>query len=555
MARTLAEITSKNFGMTDNPAMVHKLNLIVAEGGLTSIKDIKESIQELKMYALTDIMLNSPDEKRQEWARHLMAREFNMGGAPYVVGSPEQKKHHNETMQVVDRAFRDNKGFGGFAMDCRGIPSSEHLDSVPPLMARFAADSAEELFIANASTNETYPGKGLHIAGVNPEKVFAPDPEWEAREKDSPFWQWTEGEGLFAGEYFHGFKMEDFADAEFMLLRGVMAVMNPGNARFELDGVNYSYVVFNRHFYPGTEAACLVPTEILQEKISEGLTPANEYRGFDEKKKDLSDVQLDYRSLKEACDEKGMNILNLTYGSVIGGGLCNAYLPESEPHYGWEKTDGGSGAWKDSWGHTHKSWKARTYGMTPRTRDLDRDLQFARDIHENVYEVTRGLQAELDAFRFALSFYKMGNTLTQERDQDQDEQEDEQFMEEEEQEMPEFDEQTVHEYRYRMLEEVYRWHLGAQEAGWSVAQTPVLHFAYVLDPNTLPPGDKRMIEIDLADMKLTTPEGEFHFPVDSDGMGEEEREIWRKQVVPYFQVGTGYEPRLLMRGGAYSLTE
>jgi hypothetical protein len=342
-----------------------------------------------------------------------------------------------------------------------------------------------------------------------------------------------------------------------------MAVMNPDNPRFELDGINYSYVVFNRHFYPGTEAACLVPTSVLQDLMQDGFTKLDEYRGFNPDQKDLSEVPLDYNALLSACNDRNMNLLNLTYGSVIGGGLCNAYLPGSEPHYGWENTDGGGSMWQDTWGHTHKSWLIRSWGWGPYAggSDIDTDLKFARDAHQNVYEVSRSLQGELDAFRFALSFYKMGTTLTQDGDerggdQDQDqEEEEEQFMDEEEEENPEFDETTVHEYRYRMLEEVYRWALGAREQGWSTEQTPVLHFAYVLDPNVLPPADQRAIYIDLADLKLVTPEGEFYFPEDGTGAGEEEREIWRKYVVPYFQGGTGWEPRLLMRNGAYSLSE
>jgi hypothetical protein len=559
LTRLLAEMTSKNFGLTDNPAMVHKLNLMVAGAGYQTIEEFRTGLKELKMYALTDIMLNAPDPERQKWARETISREFNMGGPPYELGSPEAKQHYNQSMEVVLRAFRDNKGFGGLAIDCRGVPSSEELDTVPSMMIRFGEDSAQEVYIANASSNQHYPGKGVHIAGMEPEKVFAPDPGWEERGKDSPFWQWTEGKGLFAGEYFHNFDMEDFRNAEFLLLRGVMAVMNPGNEKFDLDGVNYSYVVFNRHFYPGTEAACLVPTEVLQEQLADGLARLESYRGFDTTRTDLSEDRLSYRALLEACQGKGLNLLNLTYGSVIGGGLCNAYLPGSAPHYEWEDGFTSVSAWQDSWGHVHKSWLLMRDFSMDRGRQIDSKLSFAREAQENVYNVSRGLQSELDALRFALSFYKMGSTLTRDQFRDNPDgsggQDEEQFMDDNQQEQPQFDEQTVHDYRYRMLEEIYRWHLGAVEAGWSVGQIPVLHFAYVLEPNLLPPKAERQFELDLADMKLVTPDGEFYLPLDGDGLGEEEREIWRKHVIPYFQDGTGYEPRLLMRDGAYSLFE
>ena len=113
-----------------------------------------------------------------------------------------------------------------------------------------------------------------------------------------------------------------------------------------------------------------------------------------------------------------------------------------------------------------------------------------------------------------------------------------------------------------MLEEAYRWRLGAAEKGWSRDETPIMHFAWVLDPGMVPSERDFKFELDLATMRLRTQEGTFQLPLDGDGKGEEERELWRHHVVPILMddsdndwTSLGWTPRLLMRHGAYSLYE
>jgi len=119
-----------------------------------------------------------------------------------------------------------------------------------------------------------------------------------------------------------------------------------------------------------------------------------------------------------------------------------------------------------------------------------------------------------------------------------------------------FDEARVHEYRFRMLEETYRWHWGAKEQRWRHELFPELHYAWVLDPNSLPPQSQRRFHIDLATMVLKTKNGSFQLPKDGDGSGDEEREIWTEEVVPHFETNSvGWEPRFLMRNGAFTIHE
>jgi hypothetical protein len=198
-------------------------------------------------------------------------------------------------------------------------------------------------------------------------------------------------------------------------------------------------------------------------------------------------------------------------------------------------------------------------------RTLDEQLSYARSLHYDVMDVFRSLQDYLSGFRFALSFYKMGSTLVRDsdfREVDEEMEADEQSEEqqeagaEREDGEAEAQERRVHEYRYRMLQESYRWHHGGREQRWHFEQFPELHFAWVLDPNSLPPQAQRKFHLDVATMVLKTKEGTFQLPKDGDGTGDEERAIWAEQVVPHFEGdSTGWEPRFLMRNGAFSIYE
>jgi hypothetical protein len=556
LRKTLNDITDQGFGLTDNPAMVHKLKLMLAQGNLESLQEFYTALRELKMHALTDIMRNATDEARKTWASDLMGREFNMGGPPYVKGTEEAKRHFNETMQVVDRALRDSKGFGGMALDTRGVPRSECFDPVPPMLVRFSLDSAKGTYIVNSSDNSHFPGKGFYIAGVDPNKVFATDPRWREREKASPHWRWLEDGGLFGSSYFYRFDMDHFAKMGFLQLRGVQVVVPPADRRYVLDGAPYSYLVYNRHFAPYPQTALGVPTVVIHELLGNSLIDASDFRGFEPSRTDLSKVDFSYQALLAACERRKLNLLDLTYGSVIGGGLCNAYLPKSLPHYEWERSAGASSGWTDSWGHIHKSFQLGH--LSAMSRSLDEQLGYARNLHYDVMDVFRPLQDYLSGFRFALSFYKMGSTLIRESDlrEESEEREDDEQQDEQGVDSAEPQERRVHEYRYRMLQESYRWHHGGREQGWHFEQFPELHFAWVLDPNSLPPETRRRFHLDLATMVLKTKDGTFQLPKDGDGTGDEERAVWAEHVVPHFeQNSTGWEPRFLMRNGAFSIYE
>lgn len=542
---SLTELSQKNFGLTDNPAMVYKLRLMLLKGGITSIDQYRLMLRELKMHALTDIMRSSPDAARREWARRLIGVEFNMGGPPYVEGDPMKKMVFNETMEVVDRAIREGKGFGAVAIDTRGAPKAEDIEPAAPFLMRFALDCAEDVRIVNSSNNNLFPGKGFYMGRMKVDRIFTPDDGWEQEGKSSPFWRWEEQGGLFSSKYFYHCKVNKLPETGFLMMRGLKVVIPPRDVEHLVDGQHYSYVVYNRHFYPGPHVAIGVSTDMLQSLLQRSLIPADDFVGFSPKHLDASTLDLSYSGLLDASNRCGKSIMDLTYGSVIGTGLCNVFPPLSYPYYAWEMDAVRAHGWRDSWGHVHKAFLIRYEG------DEDR-LGVFRELHGEVYNWARLCQDYLAAWQFALSFYKMGTTLAHKDDTRQNESQ----TGEQEFEFSASEATSVHAYRYRMLEEAYRWFKGGREQGWSLSKMPILHFAYTIDPNSIPTENRRKFELDTATMVLRVGNDEIQLPHDGSGFGEREREIWRTYVVPFFEQGsTGWEPRFLLRDGAFSLYE
>jgi hypothetical protein len=557
LSKILDNLLNTGHGIIDSPSMVHKFKLIIVKGGVAQLSDFRKVVQDLTMHALTDMMRNNPDPVRSGWAKQEISRRFNIGGAPYYKGSEDEQRHYLETMQVVDRAFRDSKGFGAEAIDTRGVPRSEALEPVPPMLVRFGLDSAERVSILNSRDNSKFPGKGLLISGIKTERVFPIDPHWQKRGKDSPHWRWLEGQGLFAKSYFHRFNMGDMSECSFLKMRGLKCVIPPSSEAYTIDKTHYSYLVYNNHFAPLTTTAIGVPSVVIWELLGNSQINALDYRGYEPTRDDLSNVDFSFRALTEICKRKRLNILDLTYGSVIGGGLCNAFLPKSKPHFTWEIDASAGQIWMDNWGHVHKSFI--TNSVNDSQIDDDPRIIDARVMHSRIFEVFRPLQDFAAAFDFARSFYKMGATFTNDSssrvNEGDPEQEDLQSRDGDNEIQP-APRLAPHPYRFRMLEEAYRWHLGGRENGWSYEQFPELHFAWVLDPSSLPAPALRKFKLDLATMVLTTKDGEYQLPKDSNGSGERERRLWEEHVIPHFEgASTGWEPRFLLRGGAFSIQE
>lgn len=539
----------------ENPALSQKIMLIVDQGTSSLLQDFSNMLREIHAYALTLQLRDTSNPELQNRANEEFGATFFTSQGMYLPESDEARVHHNKTMRIIDRAFRDYASFGGSALSTRRPPKTEKLESVAPMMVRFGLHSADRTYILNSSSNNSFPGKGICIEGLRTERVFRTDPHWKEQQKSSPHWRWLESGGLFSNSYFHTFDMEELAECSFIQLRGVEIVLPPPRSKYQIDGVQYGYLFYNRHFAPFPEIALGVPVSLIRDLLGSSLIPADDFTGFDTRRTDLSKVDLSYNGIKKECQRRGIPLLNLTYGSVIGSGLCNAPLPKTEPYYGWELSISERNMLSDAWGHIHKSVLQIYPFHSPSS--FDERTQFAKDLQENIYSYFHHLQDYRTALRFAFSFYKMGTTFTNDAEvtahtshspatHTKANNFEGAIQSDSFSPLTSADSQT-HSYEYRMLEEVYRYHLGGLAQGWKDAEFPVLHFPITLRPDILPSKSTRLFSIDTQTLEITLQDQRVPLPIDGNGMSAEEQQIWREVVLPIFRrYSIGWDPTFLL---------
>ena len=439
--------------------------------------------------------------------------------------NPQARQAHNETLQIYSREYDFYRGFSALTFDCRRPPTKE-----PPLLARFGNDVAiSTKFIHAKDDLNGFPGRGLLISGLLPEKIFVAD----SKNSSDPYhhykkaWPW-------ANEVF-----DDISNTHFIFTRGMIIVSCPGNEKYVLDGVEYSYVVLNDHHNNfGMDAGFLVPTEVIKKKIA-GTTYAYEDFGSPQtNKKDINEAGFRSEDLISAAKEiKNANVLNLGWGSNIGGGLCNAYPVDSSPYHMWEQELRKHSHTEDSYKHVHKSHITGRYldDMTP---EMDRLLIPLRHAHDQVFTVTTRYQNLLDILRLAKSFWNKGETMgdylepLNRTDDDLFEREEkEQFLE------TSFDsgDLVYNPASNRMLVEAYKWHSGIQQGIKDRNKFPVLVIAETRDYWSKPSSP---IVLDTYDLILKVADQTIDLPDYSDGTGEFESKLWNELVMPLVQDST-----------------
>jgi hypothetical protein len=90
-------------------------------------------------------------------------------------------------------------------------------------------------------------------------------------------------------------------------------------------------------------------------------------------------------------------VVNLSSGSVYGGGLCNGLDPRSKPYFEWQRVHN---HYLDGFGHPHK-WNVRSDTKL---------LRRMEDVSRRIYEVATAYQNVRDVFKIALGFDARGWT-------------------------------------------------------------------------------------------------------------------------------------------------
>lgn len=434
---------------------------------------------------------------------------------------PEAKRVYNQTLSVYRRAFDIYHGFSSLTFETKRPPTKE-----PPLLARFGSDVAKKVRYINAGDINGFPGKGFIISEIIPERVFVKkeedlDPLHTYKEK----WVWAKD------------TIDDLPKTHFIFTRGFVAVTCSDN-KYKLKDVNgemvhFSYIVFNDHHHNyGLDVAYLIPTEVLIRKLSGATIPYQDYVGFAPKVKDANKAGLTPYSLFQEASTLPANVINLGWGSNIGGGLCNAYPLDSSPYHKWEvELRPEPVHTKDIYGRVHKShitgiWESK---MTP---SLEKLLLPLREAHDEVYRVANNYQNLFDLFRLTLAMWHKGETLGERLSPINDSFDrfseyqgtpiNEQWLE-----YGNDEDYYLNPSSLRMLVEAYKWHNQNKN---NKNDFPVLAVSETLDYSTRP---KSPFVLDTHDMKLKIGEEEIELPKDSNGLGVDEALIWFKHVMPH----------------------
>jgi hypothetical protein len=290
--------------------------------------------------------------------------------------------------------------------------------------------------------------------------------------------------------------------------------------------VHYSLLVYNDHYHnPSKEGALLVPSSILAAALSGSLYQLGDNQSNERQSNerttppaDLIPPRLSRMELQKAVAEKGLNILDLSWPSNVGG-LCNAFPPARPPYHQWESKVYDHS--KDGAGHVHKSHIRGRY-QTTWTVELSQAVAPLQEAHSKVYHLARAYFNLNDLFRISRALWHKGLTLPD------SEYDDQRIVADEDS-----DDRDMGPHETRMLKEVYRWHSKTERAGTKQADLPIL---------TITPTTNYLARsgfpatIDTESLTLRTASAEVQLPSIHFGFepSEEAARIWKEIIRPLY---------------------
>ncbi len=537
--------------MNEVPALIRNYQYAIDSGYLKTAEDSKKLITEITIHSAICNLIRADNEVTREYSRNIIQNTAQNDPVPYpiydVLGNPnpEAIKVYDETFSVYRRAYNVHHGFSSLTFATKRPPTKES-----PLLARFGKDvtgpvgdsenKEQYVHCLNAKDVNLFPGRGYKISGLNPYKIFVADDDALFEDGD-PFNKYKQAWSWAAGVF------DDLPNTEFIFTRGFIAVTNKSDKYKLLDvngkKVHFSYVIFNDHHHNyACNVAFLVPTDALMKKIKETEIPHDSYTGPIKTKKDINEIGLKPEDMISDAAKRKENFINLCWGSNIGGGLCNGYLPGSSPFHEWETKKNMKGQTRDFYGHVHKSHITGSWQRNS-TKEQDEKLKPLRAAHSQVYEITNNYQNLLDLFKISFSLWCKGQTIGElpERPDDYNFNEDDY----EQTKLSEMDgygntEQILktgdvsnfssNPNSNRMLIESYKWHSARESGNNNKNDFPVLVLTNGFDwwskPNT-------PFYLDTYDMTLTIDDEKIQLPLNGNGTGNEELDIWYNKIILY----------------------
>jgi len=394
-------------------------NYIKAIGEDGYIKTANESfnlLREITAHVLRVAMFTTTDPSVLEETKTQFQNITLCDNPPYALTdetgdtNPDAQRVTEQASEIQKRLVVIHHGFSSLMFEARRPPTDEE-----PLLSRFGTDTAHKVRRINAKDPNSFPGRGVLISGIDPKKAFGQDLTAGEITGD-PFIAYKEAWPFYADDF------DDLSRTHLLLTRGLIAISSPGNEKHVINGVHYSLVIFNDHFHnKGVDVALLVPTEVLQEKIKGTTMSTDELvKGHEDEYADINDADLTPEGLVKASLEKGLECLNVGWGSNLSGGMSNSRRPNSKPLHEIElRLRGAPGVMTDIWDHVHKGdllgiW---TQTMTPELEEL---LIPHRKDHDDIYRVTTSLLNLLDLSELAYARHSKGFTSEGEKGIDEE---------------------------------------------------------------------------------------------------------------------------------------
>lgn len=498
-----------------------KRNLIIEKSTKLSSLEFKDFIYKLKNsqsnLELTYGVLSGDKDLAKDFSYRTYRDAF-----PFNPESVEEKKAFAETVEVMSFGHDTFFGFSSLTFEARRLGSDSSM------LQRFVSECFEEYSFIHSEL-DLFPGPGIIASGMNISSIYGQD-RYAVLSKQDPYER-------FKNEIVPWAKKEfDYLDrTNFYFARGFMAVSSPECPEHNIAGTHYSLIIFNDHFKnEESEVSYLVPTDKLEAfREMLAVNPENNCR----EGKMLSNVFSNPKDLLRFLCPDASKLINLGWGSNLGGSLCNAFAPCSEPYFGWERDLVGYHA-KDTFGHVHKSHILGQYIPSMRDSsyvDMYEAWQPLREAHNEVYTTTMSLMNLFDLNRLALSFYHKGLTVSGEEG-------DTAVLED-----SDVDDDIVPELSFqsfRMLKEAYSWHSYFRSKNAEKKDYPVLRVVPLFSYTTRA---EEELALDTFDLTLKIDNTTHQLPKNSDGNGSLEQHIWGEMIIPRFSVNTSEDFRFLDR--------
>ncbi|MBI3591779.1 MAG: hypothetical protein HY094_10430 [Candidatus Melainabacteria bacterium] len=533
-----------------SPTLLRNYNAALSNGKIKSPADSVDLLTRIVIHAGISNLVRENPKGVTKRAQKIILNYAESDSVPYPIYksnnkiNPDAQKVADETLDVYSTAFNIFHGFSSLTFETKRPPTKE-----PPLIARFGNDVAESVQYVNAKDITLFPGRGFLISKLIPEKIFVNDKE--AVEKgQEPFhkyktaWPWTKD--IF----------DDLKNVEILAIRGMIAISCEGDKYKLVDRkvksdfidnltgrkdrkINYSYVVFNDHHRNyNLDVAYLVPTEVLKKRLAGTLIPYDHYTGPSNQYKDINEVGLTIKDLIKDAEEIDASVLNMGWGSNIGGGLCNSYPPNSSPFHEWERKLRRKSPTEDFYNHVHKSYITGEY-VSEMTRKQNKKLLPLRFAHDQVNTLGKRYKALFNlSYRLSSALWHKGETVSEALvppDVSDDLLFEREYLKEPEQVLERgeaIDDLVTNQASLRMLVEVYKWNKGREQGNNNKNDFPILVLADAFDWWTKPDSP---FYLDTFDMTLTIDGKKIQLPLDSNGFGKDEATVWYKKIIPLSQ--------------------